>query len=91
MIELVKEIVDMNTKAKQVLRAVYENPYTEMNKLQGLVNLEINELNESLELLTEKQIVIELTSPSSSNIESRVPKKVFLVNPEIEENLEEFF
>ena len=88
MIEQVKNIVNANPDAKMVLETVYENPYTELKNLHGLVELDTNKVNEILEDLNNKQILIELTSPASSNIESRVPKKIFLVNPDIEEELE---
>jgi len=33
-------------------------------------------------------ILIELTAPSDSSLESRVPKKIYMLNPEKENELE---
>jgi hypothetical protein len=45
-------------------------------------------LEESLEKLANDMVLIELTGPMESSLESRVPKKIYMINPEKESELE---
>lgn len=89
MIEKVKALVNKDEKYKKVLSAVYENPYSELKiLLKHADSLDSEGFTTVLEELTREFIVVELTTQADSNIESRVPKKIYLINPDIEEELE---
>ena len=46
------------------------------------------DVEDSLDKLSDEMILIELTGPMESSLESRVPKKIYMVNPEKESEFE---
>ncbi len=70
-----------------VIQAVYEHPYAEKKDAFKDLQLSGDELDAILAELEEAMIVLSLTSQASSNIESRVPKKIFLINPDLDNSL----
>lgn len=81
----IKALIESNPRCRDLLKAVVDNPYIERHQLAGKLGLPDQELEDLLAPLTEKMVVLELTSQADSSVESRVPKRVYLVNPELEE------
>lgn len=89
MIGKVKERFQEDKRNQKIVETVFDNPYLELK--DALKDIEENDKQEYetlLEQLIKDFILIELTSQAGSNIESRVPKRLLIVNPEIEEELE---
>lgn len=72
---------------KAVIKFLMENPYSEKKAIIEALG-ELPGLEEALEKLSQDMILIELTGPTDSSLESRVPKKIYMVNPEKESELE---
>jgi hypothetical protein len=83
----VKALIEATPGTRPVLKAIIETPYIEHQVLEGVVGLSSEELDTALHTLTEKMVVLELSSQADSSVESRVPKKVYLVNPEHEQTV----
>lgn len=83
----VKSLIEASPRVRPVLKAIIETPYIEHQALEGVVGLSSEALNTALHTLTEKMVVLELSSQADSSVESRVPKKVYLVNPEHEQTV----
>jgi len=70
--------------AKEILRTVLESPYIEYSALTDATGLTVEQLDAAVRRLTEKMVLLELASQADSSVESRVPKRVYIVNPEME-------
>mgnify|MGYP000044062847 FL=1 len=81
----IKALIESDPRYRDLLRTVVDNPYIERHQLAEKLGLSDQELEGLLSPLTEKMVVLELTSQADSSVESRVPKRVYLVNPELEE------
>jgi|Deesub1362B_J571_1020462.scaffolds.fasta_scaffold00169_29 hypothetical protein len=81
----IKALVESDPRYRDLLRTVVENPYIERHELGEKLGLSDQDLEGLLSILTEKMVVLELASQADSSVESRVPKKVYLVNPDLEE------
>ncbi|HAF70066.1 MAG: Uncharacterized protein XD60_0330 [Acetothermia bacterium 64_32] len=81
------ELLSSKPIYRAIVRAVIQKPYVERQELAGMVGGSEEELEAALSELAEKMVVLELASQADSSLESRVPKKVYLVNPEIEAQL----
>lgn len=88
MIDKVKSYIERDVRYKDLIRAVYNNPYSERKVVLRDANMELEEAEEFLNELEQDLVILELTSQANSNIESRVPKKIYLINPDIEQDLE---
>jgi len=84
MIPDVKALIESTPLYRALVRAVVEKPYIERQELAEKLNVPENELEQALATLAEKMVVLELASQADSSVESRVPKRVYLINPEIE-------
>lgn len=80
----VKDLVDKEPGLKALLKLILENPYVERRDLAALANLDPDEVDIILKPAVEAMYVLELASQADSSMESRVPKKAYLVNPEME-------
>lgn len=80
-----KALMESDPRYRAVLTAVVENPYIERRRLAEVAGLPEADLEALLPKLTERMVVLELASQADSSTESRVPKKVYLVNPKLEE------
>lgn len=69
---------------RKVVSIVLENPYIEKKALAEHGNMDMDVLESILRKLLEEMILLELASQADSSVESRVPKKIYLINPEIE-------
>ena len=72
-----------------VLRTIIKTPYIERQSLEEMVNIPQREMESLLATLSEKMVILELASQADSSIESRVPKNVYLINPELEQTISE--
>ena len=81
----VKALIKATPGTRPVLKAIIETPYIEHQALEGAVGLSTEELGAALAVLTKNMVVLDLTSQADSSVESRVPKKVYLINPELEQ------
>ena len=81
----VKALIEATPGTRAVLKAIIETPYIEHQALEGAVGLSTEELGAALAVLTKNMVVLDLTSQADSSVESRVPKKVYLINPELEQ------
>jgi len=80
-----KALVESDPRIGSVLRAIVETPYIERQRLEEVVNIPHGEMESLLSILSEKMVILELASQADSSVESRVPKKVYLINPELEQ------
>ena len=80
-----KALIKATPGTRPVLKAIIETPYIEHQALEGAVGLSTEELGAALAVLTKNMVVLDLTSQADSSVESRVPKKVYLINPELEQ------
>lgn len=87
MIDEVKRLLESDPNYKGLLRTVLENPYIERQDLAEKAGLSPDDLEKMLWALEEKMVILELASQADSSIESRVPKKIYLINPDLESNL----
>lgn len=74
---------------KLVLKAIVNQPYIERKELADKLEYSVEKLDEICKTFIDSFVVLELTSQATSNIESRVPRKVYLVNPELEQTIRE--
>lgn len=89
MLDKTKARFQEDDKNKAIVKKVFYNPYIELRDvLKEFPENEIEIYQTLLEQLIKDLILIELTTQAGSNIESRVPKRLLIVNPEIENDLE---
>ncbi len=72
---------------KAIIKFLLDNPYSDKKTIEENLK-DMPEIGDSLEKLAEELYLIELASPMESSLESRVPKSIYLVNPEKESELE---
>lgn len=79
------ELIRSDPSCGTVLKTILEDPYIERQTLTEKVAIPQDKLEHALRVLIERLVVLELASQADSSVESRVPKKIYLVNPELEE------
>ena len=84
MINELEQYLQKEGAYKDVIKAVFNNPYAEKKVAFQDMNLSEQELDAIIEELEEKLIILSLTTQADSSLESRVPKRIFLINPELE-------
>ncbi|MCD6494980.1 hypothetical protein J7K60_02890 [Candidatus Bipolaricaulota bacterium] len=84
-----KTLIDTDSRYKDVLQAIIDSPYIERSALEEKLDLPQADLESLLDTLSEEMIILELAGQADSSLESRVPKKVYLVNPEQEKSIRE--
>ncbi len=80
----IRKLLSSKPLHRKIVGAVLSQPYIERQRLATVVNAGERELEAALAELTELMVILELTSQADSSVESRVPKRVYLVNPEFE-------
>ncbi|MEA1965179.1 MAG: hypothetical protein U9O41_08700 [Candidatus Aerophobetes bacterium] len=73
----------------KIVKVVLSNPYIERHSLVELTGLSKVDFDEALKNLQELMLVFELASQADSSVESRVPKKIYLLNPDFETEVKE--
>lgn len=76
---------------KLILKTVLNHPYIERKELADQLSFSVDQVDETCQPLIDNSFLFELSSQATSNIESRVPRKVYLINPEIEQTIKESF
>jgi len=84
-----KAFFDEDSRYKDVLQAIIDSPYIERLALEERLGLPQADLESLLGALSGKMLILELAGQADSSLESRVPKKVYLVNPEQEKSIRE--
>ena len=79
-----EELFESDACHRDVLKAILESPFTERQALAEKLAVPSEQLDRLLATLVEKMIVLELASQADSSIEARVPKTVYMINPEVE-------
>ena len=87
--EELSQLVSSDPNYKGLLQAVLENPFIEKEDLSKKINLDLETLTKLLTALEEKMVILELASQSDRALESRVPKKTYMINPEVEKDIGE--
>ena len=82
-------LIATDPRYKDVLRAIIDSPYIERSALEERLGLPQAELESLLNTLSGEMLILELAGQADSSLESRVPKKVYLVNPEEEKSIRE--
>jgi len=84
-----KTLINTDPRYKDVLREIIDSPYIERSALEEKLDLSQADLESLLDSLSGEMIILELAGQADSSLESRVPKKVYLVNPEEERSIRE--
>jgi len=84
-----KELFAGDARHRDVVKEILESPFIERQALGEKLAIPSEELDGLLATLVEKMVVLELASQADSNIEARVPKTVFMINPEEEAGVRE--
>lgn len=85
-----KELFAGDARYRDVLKAILQSPFVERQALGEKLAVPSEELDSLLATLVEKMVVLELASQADSSIESRVPKTVYMINPEEEVGVREY-
>ncbi len=84
-----KTLIDADSRYKNVLQAIIDSPYIERAVLEERLGLPQADMESLLDTLSGEMLILELAGQADSSLESRVPKKVYLVNPEQEKSIRE--
>ncbi len=83
-----KVLGDLEKGSLDLVKIIDENPRISKSELKKKVDMSEDEFEEKLRELTDSGLVIRLTTTANSSMESRVPKKVFMLNPEKKSELQ---
>ncbi len=84
------DIEGLDESALEIVKLIDEEPRISRDELVKKLDLSEHEVDEKIDGLTEDDIVIRMTMTANSSMESRVPKKVFMLNPEKKSEVQEF-
>jgi len=84
-----KELFAIDARHRDILKGILETPFIERGALGEVIPIPSDELDGLLSTLVEKMVVLELASQADSSIEARVPKTVYMINPEEEAGVRE--
>lgn len=84
-----KTLIASDPRYREILAAVLGTPYIERAALEERLGYPQDDMQRLLGRLVEEMLLLELASQADSSIESRVPKTVYLVNPEQEKAIRE--
>ena len=84
-----KTLIDADSRYKNVVQAIIDSPYIERAVLEERLGLPQADMESLLDTLSGEMLILELAGQANSSLESRVPKKVYLVNPEQEKSIRE--
>jgi len=83
-----KVLGDLDESSLELVKIIEENPRISKSELLEKSDIPGDEFEEKLRELTDSGVVIRLTTTANSSMESRVPKKVFMLNPEKKSELQ---
>jgi len=84
-----KRLILEDPHCNKIIKAVLTNPYIERHSLAEMTGLSKADFDEALKKLQKLMLVFELASQADSSVESRVPKKIYLLNPDLETEVKE--
>ncbi len=79
-----EEIKEMGEEAIDIIKTIKEKPRINEDDIKKDVGLSRSVMNDTLEDLVEKKVIIRMTTSSASSMESRVPTKIYMLNPQID-------
>jgi len=82
-------LINKDPRYKDVLRVIIGSPYIERATLEEKLGLPQEDLESLLDALSADMLILELAGQANSSLESRVPKKVYMINPEKEKSIRE--
>ena len=88
--EDLKTLLGSDPRYRPLLKEIAAHPYVERQALAKAVGLFPADLDELLATLTERMLVLELATQADSSVESRVPRKAYLINPDQEREIRAF-
>ena len=88
MLHEVRQLIASDPNYKALLKTILNSPYIERQALMKKVGLSGETFEKLLKSLEDKLIVLELASQAERSIESRVPKKIYVINPEMEHDIQ---
>lgn len=91
MAEALGKLFEKDLKYQELVKIVFLHPYSEKKDVIEQAGIDVNSAEKLLDDLEKEFILLGLNTQASSTIESRVPKKAYIVNPDIEEELENIF
>ena len=84
-----RTLFDSDARYLAVAKAILETPFIEHQVLAEMVSVSSEDLTGLIATLVERMVVLELASQADSSIEARVPKTVYMINPEEEAGVRE--
>jgi len=84
-----KSLITADSRYKDVLKTILDFPYIEYSALEEKLSIKQIDLQSLLGNLAGDMFILELAGQADSSLESRVPKKVYLINPEQEKVIRE--
>jgi hypothetical protein len=87
---VLKSLINKDPRYKYVLETIRDFPYIEYSALEEKLSIKRADLQLLLDNLAKEMFILELAGQADSSLESRVPKKVYLVNPEQEKLIREY-
>jgi len=84
-----RRLILEDSHCNKIVKMVLNNPYIERHSLIELTGLNKIDFDEALKKLQQLMLIFELASQANSSIESRIPKKIYLLNPDIEKEVKE--
>ena len=83
----IEALLAADGRYRSLLQGLLEHPFTERKDLPARCGLSAEDVEALLPAGQDKWIIIELTSQADSSLESRVPKRVYMINPEQEDEV----
>jgi len=84
------DISGLDEDALEILKLIDKKPRISKDEIVEKLDLIEEEFDEKIGSLTDDDFVIRMTMTADSSMESRVPKKVFMLNPEKKSEVQEF-
>ncbi len=84
------DISGLDEDALEILKLIDKEPRISKDEIVEKLDLIEEEFDEKIGSLTDDDFVIRMTMTADSSMESRVPKKVFMLNPEKKSEVQEF-
>jgi len=82
-----KQLIESDPNYEILLKVILDSPYIEKHALMKKVGLPGETFEKLLKTLEDKLIVLELASQAEHSTESRVPRKIYMVNPQMEQDI----
>ena len=84
-----RKLILKDPYCNKIIKVVLKNPYIERHSLAEMTGLSEIDFDKALKRLQKLMLIFELASQADSSVESRVPKKIYLLNPDVETEVKE--